>query len=176
MKNITWERLVNEGAVTYPCDDSSKPGNEVIFGEGFPTDNKKARIVPAKIVSPDETPDSSYPLILTTGRLLEHWHTGSMTSRSKVLSTIEPQPYVNMSRNEMKKNNFLQDETVELSTRRGKVSVKVRLDKMIPDGMVFMPFCFENAPANLLTNQALDPDGKIPELKYCAAKIEKLTA
>ena len=176
MKNITWERLVNEGAVTYPCDDSSKPGNEVIFGEGFPTDNKKARIVPAKIVSPDETPDSSFPLILTTGRLLEHWHTGSMTSRSKVLSTIEPQPYVNMSRNEMKKNNFAQDETVELSTRRGKVSVKVRLDKMIPDGMVFMPFCFENAPANLLTNQALDPDGKIPELKYCAAKIEKLTA
>ncbi|MAI75946.1 MAG: formate dehydrogenase, partial [Pelagibacteraceae bacterium TMED65] len=176
MKNITWERLVNEGAVTYPCDDSSKPGNEVIFGEGFPTNNKKARIVPAKIVSPDETPDSSFPLILTTGRLLEHWHTGSMTSRSKVLNTIEPQPYVNMSRNEMKKNNFSQDETVELSTRRGKVSVKVRLDKMIPDGMVFMPFCFENAPANVLTNQALDPDGKIPELKYCAAKIEKLTA
>ena len=72
------------------------------------------------------------------------------------------------------KNNFSQDEQVELSTRRGKISVKVRFDKMIPDGMVFMPFCFENAPANLLTNQALDPDGKIPELKYCAAKIEKL--
>ena len=80
------------------------------------------------------------------------------------------------SKNEMKKNNFSQDEQVQLSTRRGKVSVKVRFDKMIPDGMVFMPFCFENAPANLLTNQALDPDGKIPELKYCAAKIEKLTA
>ncbi|MEE2695391.1 MAG: formate dehydrogenase subunit alpha [Pseudomonadota bacterium] len=176
MQNISWERLVNEGAVTYPCDDSDKPGNEVIFGEGFPTENKKGRLVPAKIVSPDETPDSSFPLILTTGRLLEHWHTGSMTVRSKVLNTIEPQPYVNMSRNEMKKNNFSQDEMVKLSTRRGKVSVKVRFDKMIPDGMVFMPFCFENAPANLLTNQALDPDGKIPELKYCAAKIEKLTA
>ncbi len=176
MKNISWERLVNEGAVTYPCDDSDKPGNEVIFGEGFPTKNKKGRLVPAKIISPDETPDSSFPLILTTGRLLEHWHTGSMTVRSKVLSTIEPQPYVNMSRNEMKKNNVSQDEMVELSTRRGKVSVKVRLDKMIPDGMVFMPFCFENAPANLLTNQALDPDGKIPELKYCAAKVEKISA
>ena len=99
-----------------------------------------------------------------------------MTLRSKVLSTIEPQPYVNLSRNEMRKNNFSQDEKVELSTRRGKVSVKVRFDKMIPDGMVFMPFCFENAPANLLTNQALDPDGKIPELKYCAAKIQKITA
>ena len=99
-----------------------------------------------------------------------------MTMRSKVLNTIEPQPFVHLSRNEMKKNNFSHDETVELSTRRGKVEVKVRFDKMIPDGMVFMPFCFENAPANLLTNQALDPDGKIPELKYCAAKIAKLTA
>jgi len=176
MKNITWERLVKEGAVTYPCDDEKKPGNEVIFGEGFPTNDKKGRLVPAKLISPDEVPDKNYPLVLTTGRLLEHWHTGSMTSRSKVLSTIEPQPYVNMSRNEMIKNKFSQDETVELLTRRGKVKVKVRQDKMIPDGMVFLPFCFENAPANFLTNQALDPDGKIPELKYCAAKIQKLTA
>ena len=176
MKNITWERLVKDGAVTYPCDDENKPGNEVIFGEGFPTNNKKGKLVPAKLISPDEKPDEKYPLVLTTGRLLEHWHTGSMTSRSKVLNTIEPQPYVHLSKNEMKKNNFSQDEQVQLSTRRGKVSVKVRFDKMIPDGMVFMPFCFENAPANLLTNQALDPDGKIPELKYCAAKIQKLTA
>ncbi len=176
MKNISWERLVNEGAVTYPCDDTDKPGNEVIFGEGFPTENKKGRLVPAKLISPDEEPDKNFPLVLTTGRLLEHWHTGSMTSRSKVLNTLEPQPYVHISKNDMRKNNFSQDETVELSTRRGKVNVKVRFDKMIPDGMVFLPFCFENAPANLLTNQALDPDGKIPELKYCAAKIEKLTA
>ena len=176
MKNITWERLVSDGAVTYPCDDVDKPGNEVIFGEGFPTSNKKGKLVPAKLIAPDERPDDEFPLVLTTGRLLEHWHTGSMTLRSKVLSTIEPQPYVNLSRNEMRKNNFSQDEKVELSTRRGKVSVKVRFDKMIPDGMVFMPFCFENAPANLLTNQALDPDGKIPELKYCAAKIQKITA
>ncbi len=176
MKNISWERLVKEGAVTYPCDGEDKPGNEVIFGEGFPTKNKKGKLVPAKIVSPDEMPDKNFPLVLTTGRLLEHWHTGSMTSRSKVLNTIEPQPYVHISKNEMKKHDFDQDETVELSTRRGKVKVKVRFDKMIPDGMVFMPFCFENAPANLLTNQALDPDGKIPELKYCAAKIEKFSA
>ena len=176
MKNISWERLVNEGAVTYPCDGEDKPGNEVIFGEGFPTSNKKGKLVPAKLVSPDETPDHNFPLVLTTGRLLEHWHTGSMTARSKVLNTIEPQPYVHISKNEMKKYDFDQDETVELSTRRGKVKVKVRFDKMIPDGMVFLPFCFENAPANLLTNQALDPDGKIPELKYCAAKIQKLSA
>ena len=77
---------------------------------------------------------------------------------------------------DMKNYNFEQNELVTLETRRGKIEVKVRFDKMIPEGMVFMPFCFESAPVNLLTNQALDPDGKIPELKYCAAKIEKISA
>ena len=176
IKNISWERLVKEDAVTYPCDGDDKPGNEVIFGEGFPTKNKKGKLVPARLISPDETPDRNYPLILTTGRLLEHWHTGSMTMRSKILNNIEPEPYVHISRDDMKSYNFEQNELVSLKTRRGKVKVKVRFDKMIPEGMVFMPFCYENAPANLLTNQALDPDGKIPELKYCAAKIEKIRA
>ena len=176
IKNISWERLVKEDAVTYPCDGDDKPGNEVIFGEGFPTKNKKGKLVPARLISPDETPDRNYPLILTTGRLLEHWHTGSMTMRSKILNNIEPEPYVHISRDDMKSYNFEQNELVSLKTRRGKVNVKVRFDKMIPEGMVFMPFCYENAPANLLTNQALDPDGKIPELKYCAAKIEKISA
>tara|TARA_A100001015_G_scaffold321621_1_gene453498 strand:+ start:435 stop:3197 length:2763 start_codon:yes stop_codon:yes gene_type:complete len=175
IKNISWERLVREGAVTYPCDDSVSPGNEVIFGEGFPTKNKKGKLVPAKIVSPDETPDNDFPFILTTGRLLEHWHTGSMTMRAKILNSIEPEPYVHVSKKDMKKNNLSQNEMVQLSTRRGKVDVKVRIDKMIPEGMVFMPFCFEKAPVNLLTNQALDPDGKIPELKYCAAQINKVS-
>ena len=176
IKNISWERLVREDCVTYPCDGEDKPGNEVIFGEGFPTKSKKGKLVPAKLVSPDETPDKNYPYVLTTGRLLEHWHTGSMTMRSKVLNHIEPEPYVHISKNDMKKNNFTQNELINLSTRRGEVKVKVRTDKMIPDGMVFLPFCYENAPANLLTNQALDPDGKIPELKYCAAKIDKVSA
>ena len=176
IKNISWERLVKEGAVTYPCDDENKPGNEVIFGEGFPTNNKKGRLVPANVISPDEVPDKEYPFVLTTGRLLEHWHTGSMTMRASILNSIEPEPYVHISKKDMKKNNLQQNDTVQLSTRRGKVDVKVRFDRMIPEGMVFMPFCFENAPVNVLTNQALDPDGKIPELKYCAAKIDKVRA
>ena len=176
IKNISWERLVREDAVTYPCDGDDLPGNEVIFGEGFPTKNKKGKLVPAKLISPDEVPDKNYPLVLTTGRLLEHWHTGSMTMRSNILNNIEPEPYVHISRDDMKNYNFEQNELVTLETRRGKIEVKVRFDKMIPEGMVFMPFCFESAPVNLLTNQALDPDGKIPELKYCAAKIEKISA
>ena len=175
IKNISWERLVREGAVTYPCDGDNLPGNEVIFGEGFPTSNKKGKLVPAKIVSPDETPDKDFPFILTTGRLLEHWHTGSMTMRATVLNSIEPEPYVHISNKDMKDKDLSQNETVRLSTRRGFVEVKVRTDRMIPKGMVFMPFCFEKAPVNLLTNEALDPDGKIPELKYCAAKIDKVS-
>jgi len=174
IKNISWERLVKEGAVTYPCDAEDKPGNEVIFGEGFPTINKKGKLVPAKLIEPDEKPDKDFPFVLTTGRLLEHWHTGSMTMRAKILNSIEPEPYVHISKNDMKKNNLTQNDTIELKTRRGKIFVKVRRDRMIPDGLVFMPFCFETAPVNLLTNQALDPDGKIPELKYCAAKISKV--
>ncbi len=176
IKNISWERLVREDAVTYPCDGDDLPGNEVIFGEGFPTKNKKGKLVPAELRSPDEVPDKNYPLVLTTGRLLEHWHTGSMTMRSNILNNIEPEPYVHISRDDMKNYNFEQNELVTLETRRGKIKVKVRFDKMIPEGMVFMPFCFESAPVNLLTNQALDPDGKIPELKYCAAKIQKISA
>ncbi len=176
IKNISWERLVKEGAVTYPCDAEDKPGNEVIFGEGFPTNNKKGRLVPAKLIDPDEKPDKDFPFVLTTGRLLEHWHTGSMTMRAKILNSIEPEPYVHISKNDMKDNNLSQNDTIELQTRRGKITVKVRKDRMIPDGLVFMPFCFEKAPVNLLTNQALDPDGKIPELKYCAAKISKINA
>jgi len=176
LNNITWERLEREHSVTYPCEDINRPGNEIIFVDGYPTEDTRGKIVPAQLVSPAEIPDEKFPLVLTTGRLLEHWHTGSMTMRSKVLNHIEPEPYVHISRSDMKNYKFEQNELVALKTRRGKIQVKVRFDKMIPEGMVFMPFCFENAPVNLLTNQALDPDGKIPELKYCAAKIEKISA
>ena len=82
LKNITWERLVREDAVTYPCDAPDKPGNEIIFGNSFPTASGRAKIVPADLLPPDELPDEAYPLVLTTGRLLEHWHTGSMTRRA----------------------------------------------------------------------------------------------
>src|SRR6202167_2449972 len=90
LKNITWERLVREGAVTYPVDGPDKPGNEIIFTTGFPTESGRGKIVPAKVIPPDELPDEEYPMVLSTGRVLEHWHTGSMTRRSHVLDQIEP--------------------------------------------------------------------------------------
>jgi formate dehydrogenase major subunit len=171
MKNITWERLEREGAVTYPVDAPDKPGNEIIFSQGFPTENGRAKIVPANIRPPDEVPDMDYPMILSTGRVLEHWHTGAMTRRAGVLDSIEPEAVAFMAPKELHRMNLNPGDFIRLETRRGAVEVKVRSDRDVPENMVFMPFCYAEAAANLLTNPALDPMGKIPEFKFCAARV-----
>ena len=91
LKNITWDRLLREGAVTYPCDSADGPGNEIIFATGYPTESGRGKLVPTNIVPPDELPDADYPMVLSTGRLLEHWHTGAMTRRATMLDDIEPE-------------------------------------------------------------------------------------
>ena len=174
LDNITWERVDAESSVTYPCDSPDQPGNEIVFGDGFPTVNRRAKLVPAGIVPPDEQPDQDYPMILTTGRQLEHWHTGAMTRRAKVLDEIEPEAVASFSPTELQKHGIQPGEMVSIVTRRGKISLRTRQDFAIPEGMVFVPFCYAEAAANLLTNPALDPMGKIPEFKYCAARIERL--
>ena len=173
LKNITWERLVREGAVTYPVDDPNKPGNEIIFTTGFPTASGRGKIVPAHVIAPDEVPDDEYPMVLSTGRVLEHWHTGSMTRRSSVLDQIEPEAVAFMSPKDMRRMSVWPGDFIRLETRRGAVEVKVRSDRDVPENMVFMPFCYAEAAANLLTNPALDPFGKIPEFKFCAVRAEK---
>ncbi|WP_420965509.1 formate dehydrogenase subunit alpha [Bradyrhizobium sp. B120] len=174
LKNITWERLVREGAVTYPVDDPDKPGNEIIFTTGFPTESGRGKIVPAKVIPPDELPDDEYPMVLSTGRVLEHWHTGSMTRRAQVLDQIEPEAVAFMTPKDMRKKGLVPGDFIRLETRRGAVEVKVRADRDVPENMVFMPFCYAEAAANLLTNPALDPFGKIPEFKFCAVRAEKI--
>jgi formate dehydrogenase major subunit len=171
LKNITWERLEREGAVTYPVDAPNRPGNEIIFYAGFPTSSGRARIVPAAITAPDEVPDEAYPFVLSTGRVLEHWHTGSMTRRSEALDAIEPEAFAFLHPRELKKRDLAAGEAIRLETRRGAVEVRVRADRDVPEGMVFMPFCYMEAAANLLTNPALDPFGKIPEFKFCAVRV-----
>ena len=173
LKNITWERLEREGAVTYPVDDPFKPGNEIIFTTGFPSQSGRGKIVPARVTAPDEIPDADYPMVLSTGRVLEHWHTGSMTRRSEVLDSIEPEATAFMSPKDMRKLNVWPGDFVRLETRRGAIEVKIRSDRDVPENMVFMPFCYAEAAANLLTNPALDPYGKIPEFKFCAVKVER---
>ncbi|RWO81739.1 MAG: formate dehydrogenase subunit alpha [Mesorhizobium sp.] len=171
LKHISWDRIEREGSVIYPADGPDKPGNEIIFSSEFPTADGRGRIVPADLLPPDEVPDEEFPLVLTTGRLLEHWHTGSMTRRAGVLDAIEPQGIAAMNPYEIKRHGLRQGEMIAVETRRGTVDAILRADREVADGMVFMPFCFNESPANMLTNPMLDPYGKIPEFKYCAARI-----
>ncbi len=173
LNNITWERLVREDAVTYPCDAPDKPGNEIIFANSFPTASGRAKIVPADLLPPDELPDAEYPLVLTTGRLLEHWHTGSMTRRASNLDTLEPEAIAGLNPRDMEGLGVEAGGFIRVSTRRGEVVLKARADRDVAEGMVFIPFCFAEAAANLLTNPQLDPMGKIPEFKFCACKVEQ---
>src|SRR5262249_15706337 len=172
LDNISWERIQRESAVTYPSDAPDKPGNAGVFRDRFPTQDGRGKLVPAKIVPPDEKPDAEYPFVLTTGRQLEHWHTGAMTRRASNLDALEPGAVASVSRGTLAKLGIAAGDMIRVTTRRGVVELAARQDDAIPDGVVFIPFAFVEAAANLLTNPALDPFGKIPEFKFCAAKVE----
>ncbi|HZB93327.1 MAG TPA: formate dehydrogenase subunit alpha [Stellaceae bacterium] len=172
LDHITWERLERESSVTYPCDADDKPGNDIVFGDGFPTPSRRGKLVPVQLVPPAEEPDETYPMVLTTGRQLEHWHTGAMTRRASVLDDIEPEAVASLAPADLRRMGLKPGAMVRVSTRRGAIELKARADGAIPPGMVFIPFCYAEAAANLLTNPQLDPFGKIPEFKYCAAKVE----
>jgi formate dehydrogenase major subunit len=172
LDNISWERVTREGAVTYPADAPDKPGRDVVFDKGFPRPGGFGKLVAAKLQPPDETPDAEFPFILTTGRELEHWHTGAMTRRATVLDALEPGAVASVSRGTIAKLGISPGDMVRVATRRGTVELAARQDDAIPDGVVFIPFAFVEAAANLLTNPKLDPFGKIPEFKYCAARVE----
>jgi formate dehydrogenase major subunit len=171
LDNITWERLVIEESVTYPCLSPDSDGEDILFGDKFPTKDGRALIVPTSIVPPAETPDQDYPMVLTTGRLLEHWHTGAMTRRASILNSIEPDPIICLNKYDMEKFNIYPGNKVTISTRRGKIIMNARQDPDVPEGVVFVPFCYTEAAANVLTSSRLDPAAKIPEFKFSAAKI-----
>jgi formate dehydrogenase major subunit len=173
LNNITWERVTRESAVTYPCDAPDKPGRDVVFDKGFPRPGGFGRLVAAKLLPPNETPDHEFPFILTTGRQLEHWHTGAMTRRATVLDALEPSAAASVSRGTIAKLGIQPGDMIRVITRRGEVELASRQDDAIPDGVVFIPFAYVEAAANMLTNPALDPFGKIPEFKFCAARVEK---
>ena len=176
LANITWERLEREDSVTYPCDAPDQPGNEIMFGDGYPTASGRGRIVPVDLTPPDELPDDDYPMVLTTGRLLEHWHTGAMTRRAATLDALEPEAVALLNQGDVARLGLAPGDMIQIETRRGQVSLKVRQDGEVPEGVVFIPFCFAEAAANLLTNPQLDPYGKIPEFKFCAARVEPVPA
>jgi formate dehydrogenase major subunit len=168
---ITWERLESESAVTYPCEYEGDPGERVVFIEEFPTATGLARFVPADIIPAAEQPDDDYPMVLITGRQLEHWHTGSMTRRTAVLDAIEPEPVASLNPLDLSARGLKPGDVITVESRRGKISLFARADDGTPAGAVFIPFCFYEAAANMLTNPVLDPFGKIPEFKYCAVRV-----
>jgi formate dehydrogenase major subunit len=174
LANITWERVLREDSVTYPCAAPDKPGDEIVFSDGFPTPSGRGKLVPAAIVPPAEEPDAQYPMVLTTGRQLEHWHTGAMTRRAQVLDLLEPEAVALLSPLDLRRLGIAGGEKIRVATRRGAIELRARGDGAVPEGLIFIPFCYAEAAANILTNPQLDPYGKIPEFKYCAAKVEKL--
>jgi formate dehydrogenase major subunit len=171
MAGISWERLEQEDSITYPCERESDAGAPVIFTDSFPTENGKARFVPADYSQAAELPDDAYPLVFITGRQLEHWHTGSMTRHASVLDALEPDPVISIHPLDLEALGGKPGEAVTIESRRGRISAYARADIGVQRGSVFMPFCFNEASANLITNEALDPYGKIPEFKFCAVKI-----
>ena len=173
LDNITWDRLEGENAVTYPSLSPEDPGQAIVFGDGFPRQNGRARFTPASVIAPDDVPDAEYPMILTTGRQLEHWHTGSMTRRASVLDAVEPEANCSLHPKTLRKLGVEAGGHVRLSTKRGSVVVMARADRAVAEDMVFLPFAYVEAAANILTNPAVDPYGKIPEFKFSAVRVEK---
>lgn len=173
LNNITWERLENESVVTYPSLSETDPGQPIVFGDGFPRAEGRAKFTPANIVPPAETPDADFPMVMITGRQLEHWHTGSMTRRATILDWAEPEANASLHPNTLKKLGVEAGEMVRIATRRGSIEIMARADRAVAEDMVFVPFAYVEAAANTLTNPQLDPYGKIPEFKYSACQVEK---
>ncbi len=173
---MTWERLEREESLTYPLPNEGDAGEPVIFTDSFPTDDGLGRFVPAQYKSAEELPDGNYPFVFTTGRILEHWHTGSMTRRASMLDALEPIPVAHLHPDDIARIGAIAAHSIKITSRRGEITALARSDHGVQRGTIFMAFCFREAAANLLTNPVLDPYGKIPEFKFCAVKVEPVRA
>jgi formate dehydrogenase alpha subunit len=167
---MTYERLGTQG-LQWPCPTEDHPGTPILHAESFPIG--KGRFTPCEYREPAETPDADYPLVLTTGRLHFHFHTGTMTRRSPSLVREINRSFVEVNPADAVELGISDGEQVKVSSRRGSVEVDARVTERVGKGVIFMPFHFAEAAANLLTNPALDPVAKIPELKVCAARLSK---
>jgi len=165
LAGITWDRLEAEDGLTYPA------GKAVLFDDRFPTPDGKARLVAASGIAPAEGADAEYPFILTTGRVLEHWHTGSMTRRSRVLDRLRPAAEITVNPEDLAALGLTDGGALRMESRRGAITANAKADPRLPRGLVFMAFCYAEAAANWLTNPVLDPVAKIPELKVAAVRL-----
>ncbi len=167
---ISYERLGQKG-LQWPCPSSDHPGTEILHTEKFPIG--LARFRPVDHLDPFENPDENYPFLLTTGRNLYQFHTGTMTRRISLLEREMPLPFVELNVNDAADLKIRNGQMVAVESRRGSVSLEARVTPDIPKGMLFMPFHYSEAPANVLTSQALDPASRIPELKVSAVRIRR---
>jgi formate dehydrogenase major subunit len=156
----------------WPIESAGAVETPVLFGERFPTPSGKARFVPAEFAPPAELPDDEYPFVLNTGRVLEHWHTGTMTRRAAVLDALVPAPFVEVHPDDLARLGLADGAPVTLRSRRGVISLAAVASTDVTPGSVFIPFHFREAAANVLTIDQLDPFGKIPEFKFCAVRLE----
>jgi len=175
-KGLSYDVLGSTGRL-WPAPDRSAPdGVQILFGDGFPTTDGRGKFVPTTFAPPHETPDPDYPFVLNTGRVLEHWHTGTMTRRSQALHAIAPEPFVEVHPDDAATIGVVTGGRVLVTSRRGSIALPARVSVKARPGSVFIPFHFREAAANVLTIDAIDPVGKIPEFKFCAVRIEAAPA
>jgi len=168
---ISYKRLKEEGSIFWPCPSPDHPGTPVLHKEKFT--RGKGKFFAVEYIPPAELPDKDFPWILTTGRILEHFHTGTMTRKSQILEALQPQPFIEINPDDARKLEVSDGNMVRVVSRRGKIEIKTRLDNRVAKGVVFIPFHYFEASANRLTNNAIDPVAKIPEFKVCAVRVEK---
>ena len=167
---ITWDRVGRNG-LQWPCPNTDHPGTPYLHKGKFA--RGKGLLSPITFKEPDELPDEEYPLIMTTGRVLQHFHTGTMSRKTEGLNNLAG-PMVMISVADAEEMNIANSEVVKIATRRGEIEAPAFVTKRIQKGVIYIPFHYVEAPANRLTNPALDPVAKIPEYKVCAAKVSKI--
>ena len=170
---ISHERVAG-GPIQWPCPTPEHPGTTILFTESFP--RGRGEFHPAEFAPARELPDPEFPYVLNTGRVLEHWHTGTMTRRAKVLDELNPRPFVEVATADLEREGMRDREHVRVVSRRGAIELEARASARMTPGTVFIPFHYAEAAANLLTIDALDPHAKIPEFKFCAVRLERLPA
>ena len=170
---ITYDRL-ETGDLQWPCPDSKHPGTPYLHKDRFTRGLGKFH--PVEFLEAAELPDDEYPFMLSTGRILEHFHTGTMSRRSDVLDELVPQGVIELHTDDAKRLGIADGATVHVTSRRGEIDVAAHVAERVAPGASFLAFHYSESPANRLTNAALDPVAKIPELKVCAVNIEAIPA
>jgi predicted molibdopterin-dependent oxidoreductase YjgC len=167
---ITYDRIEKVG-LQWPCTDAEHPGTVFLHSAQF--SRGLGKFHPVEFLPPQELPDDEYPFVLTTGRMLQHWHTGTMTRRSVVLDDLVPTGFVELNPGDAESMNVSEGDTMEITSRRGRIEVPAQITGKVSPGTVFLTFHFRENPANALTIAALDPIAKIPEFKACAVRVRK---